>query len=203
MLLEERHGVHSPSVEGSAVAPDLASAWAAFNQLNRMPGVGASGDLVVYENVPKSLRVRQGDVPRASAPRAWNFKWAVDYQLTFVALDPFKRGATMHTQALAAGAAVSVTNDGNVAASLNFTTTGGGTVIVRQNGSGQILRTRTSVGSGTTLDGASRRVTTSGGVDIFPMGTPSEWLSIPALSTVTLTNQGTAPLSAAWYDTYA
>jgi len=74
---------------------------------------------------------------------------------------------------------------------------------VRQNGTGQILRTRTSVASGTTFDSASRRVTTAGGVDIFPMGTPSEWLSIPAASTVTLTNQGTAPLSAAWYDTYA
>ena len=204
VLLEERHGVHTPSIEGLAFAPTLDAAWAAINQLNRMPGIGASGDLVVHESPsPKSLRVRQGDVPKSTNPQPNGLRWLIDYKLTFVALDPYKRSVTAKTATIAAGATVSVTNAGNVAASLTFTTTGAGTVIVRQNGTGQILRTRTSVASGTTFDSASRRVTTAGGVDIFPMGTPSEWLSIPAASTVTLTNQGTAPLSAAWYDTYA
>jgi len=202
-LLTERHGVHAPSLEGLAIAEDLDSAWAAFNQLNRMPGLGAVGDLVVYEGAPKLLRVRQGDQPKAGAPHPHNGGWAIDYMLTFVALDPFKRGLTLHTQALPAGGTVSVTNAGTVPALLSLKATGAGTVVVRQNGSGQVLRTRSAVASGTTFDAAERRVTTAGGADIFPMGAPSEWLSIPAESTVTLTNLGTAPVSATWYDLYA
>jgi len=202
-LLDERHGVHSPSIEGLAIASTLDAAWAAFNRLNRMPGIGAEGTLVVHEGLPKLLRVRQGDVPKASAPQPHNGGWAVDYLLTFVALDPYKRGLNLRTQALAPGETVSVTNAGNVPALLSLTATGSGTVVVRQNTSGQVLRTRAAVSSGTSFDGAERRVTTAAGADIFPMGAPSEWLSIPAESTVPLTNLGTAPVDVTWFDLYA
>jgi hypothetical protein len=202
-MLHDGHGAHIFGIEGIAYGPTLEVVDAAAAMLNRMPGVAASGLVVVHESVPKQITVRQGGVPKASDPDRRNAGWKIDFQLTFAALDPYKRGLDSHTQHLAAGGSASVTNAGNVPAILTLTATGAGTVVVRQDGSGQVLRTRSSVDSGTKFDGANRRVTTSGGVDIFPMGAPSEWLSVPAESTVSLSNLGTAAVDVSWFDPYA
>ena len=113
----------------------------------------------------------------------------------------------MRTTTLAAGETKTLTNAGTRAAFLTLTTTSAGSVQVRQNGSGQVLRTRSSVASGTVFDCFAQSVTTAGGLEVFPMGSPSEWLSIPggtvdAPAGTSVTNQGTASLDVSWYDTY-
>ena len=200
-LMTENHDERIITIPGDVWASTQDGAWDAYNRLSRMPGIGASGLVIVHEPVPKSLSVRQAEGPRVPDEGPINGRF--DFLLTLVALDPYKRGLNLHTQALAPGETVSVTNAGNVPALLSLTATGSGTVVVRQNTSGQVLRTRAAVSSGTSFDGAERRVTTAAGADIFPMGAPSEWLSIPAESTVPLTNLGTAPVDVTWFDLYA
>jgi hypothetical protein len=60
------------------------------------------------------------------------------------------------------------------------------------------------VASGTVFDSGLRQVHSSGGVVLAGVvDNPSEWLSIPRLASTSVTNQGTAPLSVTFYDSYA
>lgn len=186
-------------------APTDAAIEKAYERLFEMPGDGLdrSAVLLVGGTIPKWVQVIQtgADIPEPNGLRV------IKAELELLALYPFKRGESVRTTTLAAGQTKTLTNAGTRAAFLTFTTTGSGTVQVRQNGSGQVLRTRTSVASGTVFDCYEQSVTTSGGLEVFPMGSPSEWLSIPGGTVDTpagtsVTNQGTAPLSVAWYDTY-
>jgi hypothetical protein len=83
-------------------------------------------------------------------------------------------------------------------------TTGAGTVRLRQNTSGAVMRTRIAVPSGTVFDAVERTVTSPAGLDIYDaMASPSEWLEVPRESTAPVTNLGTAPVLLTVYDTYA
>jgi len=186
-------------------APSDAAAEAAYERCFDMPGDGLdrSAVLLVGGPVPKWVQVIQtsADIREPNGTRV------VTAELELAALYPFKRGETPRTETLAAGQTKTLTNAGTRAAFLTLTTTGSGLVQVRQNASGQVLRTKTSVASGTVFDSYAQSVTTAGGLEVFPMGSPSEWLSIPGgtvdtPATTSVTNQGAAPLTLSWYDTY-
>lgn len=200
VLTAERHGERTLEIFGMGRAPTQAQAEAGWNRLPVMPGVGASGVVTRYEVVPKSLRVRMDDEPLSDPPAGGVFF----YQLALVALDPYKLALTAKTVALAAGATVTLTNDGTATAYLAATATGSGTVQLRQDDSGQVLRSKASVASGTVFDSGLRQVRSGGGVVLSGVvDNPSEWLSIPRLASTSVTNQGTAPLSVTFYDSYA
>ena len=200
--LGDRHGGRALVARGSVRAPSDAAAWAAYNLvIGSMPGLGGQGPVVVYEPVPKMLpTVRQADKPFAKKPRSRYFK----FELTLVAHDPYKVAFSPTTVSVAAGATVSLTHNGTAPAFVTVTSTGSGTVRVRQNSSGQVLRTRASVASGTVFDPASRTVRSAGGVSLYGvMDSPSEWLSVPRTSSTSFTNQGTAPVDLTIFDTFA
>lgn len=187
-------------------APSREAAYAAWERCQEMPGAGLdrSTSLAVYTPIPKWLQVIQTGGGPDDEPIAGR---VVTAELELLALFPFKRGVDELTETLTPGQTKTLTNAGTRAAFLTFTTTGSGTVQVRQNGTGQVLRTKTSVASGTVFDCYQQSVTTAGGLEVFPMGSPSEWLSIPGGTVDTpadtsVTNQGAAPLSLSWYDTY-
>ena len=199
-LTREIHGERTLEISGWVFGLTQAGAEAAWNRLPVMPGVGASGVVTRYEVTPKSLRVRMDQPPLANPPAGGSFA----YQLSLVALDPYKTALTPKTVSVAAGATVTLTNAGTATAYLTATASGSGTVRLRQNASGQVLRSRASVSSGTVFDSGLRQVRSSGGVVLSGMvDNPSEWLSIPRLASTSVTNQGTAPLSVTFYDSYA
>lgn len=200
VLTAERHGERVLEVSGMGRAPTQAQAEAGWNRLAVMPGIGASGLVKRYEQVPKSLRVRMDDEPLADPPKGGVFF----YTLALVALDPYKLALTPTTVSVAAGATVTLTNDGTASTYLTVTATGAGTVRLRQDDSLQTLRSKTSVASGTVFDSGARQVRSAGGVVLSGvMDNPSEWLSIPRLASTDVTNQGTAPVDVTFYDTYA
>ena len=200
VIVDERHGERILEVSGWAKAPDQAMAWDVYAQLSVMPGVGASGLVAVYEPVPKGLTVRQAEEPRISDPVDGN----LEFLLTLVATQPYKRALSAKTVSVAAGATVTLTNDGTATAYLTATATGSGTVRLRQDVSGQVLRSKASVGSGTVFDSGLRQVRSGGGVVLSGVvDNPSEWLSIPRLASSSVTNLGSAPLDVTFYDSYA
>jgi len=200
ILLDERHSERVLEVPGTVQAPDQATAWDAYNQLAVMPGLGSSGVVVVHEPTPKSLLVREGEEPRADEPvNGW-----FEFLLTLVALQPYKTPLTGTTVSISAGATVNVTNDGNVPAYLTVEATTSGTVRVKQMDSLQVLRSKTTVAAGTTFNGTTKRVTSSGGTVLLGVvDNPSEWLSVPRLDTVGIKNEGTALLDVTIYHSYA
>ena len=200
-LLREGHDERIIEVHGSVEAPDNDAAWLAYEQLSIMPAIGTSGEVIVYHDIPKKAVVRQGEAPRADEPLNGVFQ----FLLTLTAFNPcYKLAVTQKSQTVAAGATESLTNDGTAPAQLVVTTTSSGTVWLTENTSGQALKSKASMASGTILDSSRRRVFSSGGVYLRGVMDPtSEWLSIPRNSTVTVTNSGTAPLTVTWYDTYA
>ena len=200
VALFEQYGERALRVSGDIVAPDQATAWAVYEALSVMPGVGASGVVAVYESTPKQLVARQADQPEITDPVGGR----LDFLLSLVAVEPFKRAISPTTASISAGGSVSVTNNGTAPAFVSVTATSAGSVRVRQNSSGQVLRTRASVASGTVFDAQSRTVRSSGGVAVYGvMDSPSEWLSIPRLSTVTFANLGTADVDLSTFDTFA
>jgi hypothetical protein len=201
VLLDEAYGERVLGISGWVDAPDQEMAWVALEQLAVMPGVGASGTVTVHQaNGARSVLVRQAEQPRTPEDIVGR---SVDFLLTVVALQPYKTGAAK-TVSVAAGASVTLTNDGTATAYLSATATGSGTVKLRQDVSGQVLRSRASVSSGTVFDSGLRQVRSSGGVVLAGVvDNPSEWLSIPRLASTSVTNQGTAPLSVTFYDSYA
>ena len=197
-LLEEQYGERVLRVTGWVKAPSDAAAWGAYAQLSVMPGMGATGTVTVYEPVPKSLTVRQGEEPDATEPLDGQF----DFALTLVALSPYKRGLTERSVTIAPGATVNVVNDGNAPAAL--TITGSGLVRVKQTVSGQVLRSKVSVASGTVFDGVAKFARSAGGVRLVGViDNPSEWLSVPRSSSTPVKNEGSAPVVVTWFDTYA
>jgi len=202
VLTDERHGERVVTIPGWIDAPDASTAWAAWEQLAVMPGLGASGTVTAYQpNGARSLLVRQAEEPRTDQDIVGA---SFDFLLTLVALQPYKTGGSLKTVTVAAGATVTLTNAGTATAYLTATASGSGTVRLRQNVSGQVLRSRASVSSGTVFDSGLRQVRSSGGVVLSGVvDNPSEWLSIPRLASTSVTNQGTAPLSVTFYDSYA
>lgn len=200
-LTLERHGERRLEIKGLAYAPTQAQAEAAWNRLAVLPGVGASGELIRYEVVPKSLRVRMDDQPLADPPAGGHFY----YSLSLVALDPYKRALTPKTVTLGPGASATLVNDGTATAYLTATVSAFGRVELRQDSSGQVLRSKgASVATGTVFDSGARQVRSGGGVVLAGVvDNPSEWLSIPRLSSTPVTNLGTATVDVTFYDSYA
>lgn len=188
----------------SVRAPSDDAAWAAYERSQNMPGDGLDrvATLVVREQWAQVIQSACAvDEPRGNL--------LVTAEVELLALYPFKRGIVERTETLTAGQTKTLTNAGTRAAPLTITTTGSGSVKVRQNASGQILQTRSgvTVATGTVFDCYAQEVTTSGGLETFPMGSPSEWLALPGGTVDTpqntsVTNQGTAPLDLSWFDTY-
>ncbi|HEY1177709.1 MAG TPA: hypothetical protein VGF17_16260 [Phytomonospora sp.] len=186
-------------------APSDAAAWAAYERCQAMPGFGLNkaAILVVHEPVAKWLQVIQTGID-VDEPRGNRLVFA---EVDLSALYPYRRGVEERTETLAPGQTKTLQNAGREAAPLKVTTTGAGVVKLRQTASGQLMQTRVSVASGTVLDSRTSSAVTAGGVEFFPMGSPSEWLSLPAgdidgPSSTNVTNQGGAPVLLSWYDTY-
>jgi len=186
-------------------APNRSAAYAAWERCQQMPGdgLGSSTALVVHTPTPKWLQVIQTDCD-VDEPIDGRLVVA---EVDLLALYPFKRGVDERSAPVAPGATVTLENAGTKAAPLTITATGPGTVRMRMFGSGQLLQTRTTVGTGTVFNCFEQTVFTAGGVEVFPMASPSEWLSIPgrpigATSEYAITNQGTAPVTVSWFDTY-
>lgn len=184
-------------VPGRIKAPTQALAFAAYQVLsNKMPGRRREGELIVHEPIPKRLRVRQHGVPRLTYPR----RARVNFELTLLALDPFKTALEPTVAALPAGGTVSLTNDGDEAAYVSIESTSAGTVWVRQDVSGAVMRSRDAVAPGVVFDAVSRTI---GGGLAFPMVSPSQWLVVPAESTVGFTSLGSADADLTIFDTYS
>lgn len=191
-------------LSGRAHCPDFATAFRVRDVVcSSMPAVNDSTKLIVHEPVPKWLAVKIGGAPLAGWPLN-AFPFRVAFRLSLVAHYPFKRALDPHVIVIPAGQSRSVTNAGTASARVTATTASAGTVRLRQNTSGAVMRSRVSVAAGTMFDGVERTVTSPAGLDIYDaMASPSEWLEIPRESTVTIANQGTAALSLTVYDTYA
>lgn len=188
-----------PVLEVLARSQTKAGADAAYRTIKgNLPPRNTTGDLIVYEPFPLKAVCR-----RALRPRVWyESRYVVRGQLELLALQSFLTAVDPTTTDIAVSAQEDIVNDGDEVATVTVTTLGAGTVILRDDDSGRIMRTRVSVGSGTIFRGEDFTVTTSGGVEIFPMGSPSEWLSAPA-GTTSFTNLGTAPVRVTIYDTYS
>ena len=201
VLLEEKHQERTVEIKGWAFAPDAAAAELAFEQLSSMPALGTTGEIVYYGPTPKSLTVRQGEEPRVDEqPAGGKFH----YMLTLVALSPYKRGLTERSVTIAPGATVNVVNDGNAPAVLTVAASSSGMVRVKQTVSGQVLRSKVSVASGTVFDGVAKYARSAGGVRLVGViDNPSEWLSVPRSSSTPVKNEGSAPVVVTWFDTYA
>jgi hypothetical protein len=186
-------------------APSDVAAWAAYERCQVMPGFGLDhlATLVVHTPTPQWLQVIQTAID-VTEPRDNRI---VTAEVDLLATYPYRRGVDERTETLAPGQTKNLENAGRESASLTVTTTGAGTVKLRQNASGQLMQTRSSVATGTVLDSRLQSVVTAAGLEIFPMGSPSEWLSLPAgtldaASSTSVTNQGTAPVTLSWFDTY-
>lgn len=197
-------GARPVVLTGRAHCPDFATACRVRDIVaSSMPAVNSSTQLIVHEPAPKWVSVKTDREPLADWPvDAAPFR--VSWRLSLVAHYPFKRALDPHLITIPAGQSASVTNAGTASARVTVKTTGAGTVRLRQNTSGAVMRTRITVPSGTVFDAAERTVTSPAGLDIYDaMASPSEWLEVPRESTVTVTNQGTAPVLLTVYDTYA
>lgn len=203
VLLSDDIGPRRPVLEGTAKAPNRAISDEVVQTIRaKMPPAGGTGDLIVYEEVPKRATVR-----RAARPRYRRETFLLTtFELELVALDPYIRALTPRPAvSIAAGTTQDVTNGGTAPAYLRIVTTSPGTVNVRQTGTGQVLRSKpgVTVAAGTVFDCARKRVESSGGVQLTGvLDNPSEWLAIPAESTVPVQNQGTAPVDVIVFDTY-
>jgi hypothetical protein len=192
--VERRAPARSVVVPGSVWAPTQELAWEAHRVIaNSMPGRMGAGVMDFYETVPKRLRIKQGVRPELPSPAAGTF----EFLLTLLALDPFKTGLTPTVVTIAAGATEDVVNAGDEAAYVSVETTGAGTVWLRQDDSGAVMRSKAAVASGVVFDALTRTVTPS-----VQMLAPSQWLSLAAESTTPFTNLGTAPLLLTVFDTY-
>lgn len=187
-----------PVLDVMAQASTKAGADAAYRLIKgNLPPRGTTGELIVYEPVP--LKAICG---RAYRPRAWyESRYIVHGQLELLALQSFLTVIDPTEVNFAASSTHDIVNNGDEVATVTVLTTGAGTVILQDNVTGRVMRTRTSVPSGTTFDGSTFTVT-SGGVEIFPMGSPSEWLSAPP-GTTSFSNLGTAPVRVSIYDTFS
>lgn len=200
-LLTDDLGERRPVVNGLAKCPNASAADRALQIVRgSLPARLATGELITYEEVPKRQLVRRAAPPRVPLHNAR----LVRFQLDLLALDSFRRALEPTTvPTIAAGATVNVTNGGNAPAYFTIVAAGSGVVKLRQDASGQVLRSRVSVASGTRFDCGRRRVTTSGGVVLTGvLDNPSEWLCVPPESTVPVTNQGAVPLNLEIFDTF-
>ena len=194
VLLQDRAGARTVVVPGRVYAPTQELAWVAYGLLRTtMPGRRAFGDLVVHEPVPKRLRIKQGAVPRLTIPKGRR----VTFELTLLALDPFKTALEATVVTIAPGGTEDVVNAGDEAAYVSVETTGAGTVWLQQDDSGAVMRSKDAVASGVLFDALAKTVTPS-----VQMLAPSQWLSVPADSTTPFTNLGTASLLLTVFDTY-
>lgn len=186
------------TVEGHAIATTRADAMAAHKIVRgSMPGLARVGLLVVHEDPVVWLEVKQNHKPVAPSPRNGSF----GFTLNLIAdVYPFKRAMTARTVTIGAGASADLTNDGDFEAALVIETSG--TLQLRRDDTDQLMQTRVDVAAGTVFDTAARTVTTSGGLAIFPMASPSEWLFAAAETDTSFTNLGADPVDITWYDTY-
>ena len=200
-----RHGTFGPArlygarplvLSGDAQSPDLATA---FRVRDRVAAYFGSGSLVVREPVPKSLEVVQGGIARSSEPMNRAPFW-IDWQVSLVARDPFKRALSSTTIAVPAGATVAIPSDGTAAADLRATVTSAGTV---QLTAGGLTLTTSSLPVGAVIDTASCTVTGPDGADLYgAVAHASQWPALPA-GGGPVKQAGTAALDITYRDTYA
>lgn len=177
------------------------AAWAAwYRATGRMPGLRRYGTLIVYEDVPKWLRVTQGAKPIIPEPVNGSFEG----NLTLLAEYPLKRALDPVTINIPAGATAEFIAEGTEAAEVIVTLKTTGLIDLRAYGAR--MGTRLSLPSGTvmaslTADGRKRTITAPGGVDRFDaIGYLTQWLAVqPGANEVE--NHG-AEVDLTYYPTY-
>lgn len=201
-LYRDEIGARLLAVDATARTSTAEQAEIAWRKMKgQLPPRRSTGELVVhFPSGAQKLTVRRAYRPIVTR----HGSRAVKGLLQVMAIDnPFLVAAAGRTPvAIGAGSTGTLTNDGDEAAYLVIQATGTGTVILQDTDSGKVFQTRISVGSGTIFDGLTRNVNT-GGTDIFPMASASEWLYIPPQGTLPLHNIGTAPVSIASNDAFA
>ena len=186
------------TLSGIAFCPDMATAERVGDRLHGMPGTGSSGVLTVHSAAPKSLTVDLNGELRAT----WPFDIPnpyVRFQIPLRADDPFKRSTTARTTPVAAGATVTIDNDGTAAADLLVTLTSSGTVVLTAGG---VTLTTASLPSGAVIDTGACMVTSSGDVDLFSSVLVPRFPALPA-GGGSVHQAGTAGLSIVSHDTFA
>ena len=129
----------------------------------------------------------------------WIDDQSFTYSMTLVAYDPFKRSTTARTTPVAAGATVTIDNDGTAAADLLVTLTSSGTVVLTAGG---VTLTTASLPSGAVIDTGACMVTSSGDVDLFSSVLVPRFPALPA-GGGSVHQAGTAGLSIVSHDTFA
>lgn len=184
------HGGRQLIVRGEVWADTREDAWAAYYRATGgMPGLGQYGDLIVYEDVPKMLRVTQGAPPIVTSPVGGFFT----FELTLLAEYPYKTTTADEAPVtILAGDDVTFTGGGNWPAEIVVTTTSSGTVDLEAGG---LALTSSTVPSGTVFDSRDFTVTGPGGEDLFDALIPGfQWPAvIPASNTYV--QSGTANLA--------
>ncbi len=197
-LLGSQYEPRTVVVPGSFIASSEATFWAAHALLSSLVGLTTPATLTVYEPVPKSLSVVLGATPLIDPRYAPQF---ADFSLSLKAHDPFKRGAA-RTVTVAAGASAAVTYVGTWPAAPTITTTGAGTVDVSIAATGTRVQAA-SVPSGTVIDCHEPGHTAYTGTlnQYGKLVQPVGWLRL-AVGANTIVNNGTAPVTIDYYDTY-
>lgn len=186
------------TVRGRAQATSSAAAWAAYERLVALAPLLATGSLTVYHPTPKFLTVALGGTPQISEPTGSH---RVKFQIPVVAEYPFKRTLTSTTVTIPAGGSLTFTAGGKRPAEIEVETTAAGTVSLSAYGSTQSMGA-TVLPAGSVMRSIDRTVLDDTGADAGAMPGGFVWLAVKPGSN-TFTNNGTAPVTLTYYDTFA
>jgi len=197
-LVGPLHGGRELIVRGEVFADSREEAWAAYYRATgAMPGLQGEGDLVVYEDVVKWLRVRQAGPPLVTSPVGGFFT----FELHLLAEYPYKRALDPIEVEIDAGTTGTVTNPGNAAAEIIVTSQAVGSMSLEAYGAR--LATSVSLPAGSVMDSLTRTIVNDIGENRYPfIQRNSQWLAAPPGDTP-FANTGTAPVIVTIYPTYA
>lgn len=190
-------GARALSLTGVVKSPDLASHWIAYYGIDKkFNNLITPKALVVSEDIDRYAGVcRTGDMRKTLMGGC-----AFQFQVNLTAPDPLKYAVTPVTTSVAAGATVSITNDGSFPTEKITVTAGGSGLVsvVNNTTGGRGIVTDRSVASGTVFDFLARTVV-SGTASVFDALAPySDWFTLqPGANSIT--NNGPASVSIVHY----
>lgn len=196
VLVESLLDTRAVTLKGVAKSTTESIFWSAYNYL-----LGITNNLVFDRNlvVYESPTAKRLGVIRAGAPRiSFVGVGAFDFEIPLIARNPLKYLVTADSMAYSVGQTSPLTNAGTFDTAPVVTTTSAGTVIIRNNTTGQKFSTgNVSLPAGTVIDMGARTIY-SGTTNLYnALTTTSVWWALrPGINQVY--NYGTASVSVAF-----
>ena len=187
---------------GTVVAPPEHHWSAYYRLLGLTNNMHTPRDLVMHEVAApggsKVVRYIRGGKPDVQLVNGRVFQ----FRLPLLCPDGRKYGLDPVEIVIPAGGSALVTGLGNYPGGTPVTVVGSGDVDVSSSVTGERLSTRTPVPAGTVLDGATRTVTTAGGVDLFTaLAVSFSWLHVVE-GDQTITNHGDSAVTLTYTDAW-